>query len=142
TIAREGTNTIQVRSRDKAGNMEEAVSEAVKIDRTPPTLTESTLITTIDRVKKQSLIVIDYNGTVEDSISGVCGSTSTVLIDEYGEMNQDLGSDLSGAVSIEAWCDGKDKDGRIYIIRLTASDLAGNTTTTETTVTVSHDNGS
>ncbi|MFQ6122509.1 MAG: hypothetical protein ACE5LA_05565 [Dehalococcoidales bacterium] len=61
-----------------------------------------------------------------------------MLIDEYGELDQDLGVKLSGSVAVEAWCSGSDKDGRTYIIRLSARDTAGNWASADAIVTVLH----
>ena len=71
-------------------------------------------------------------------ISGLYWLLNHALIDEYGELDQDLGSSRWGQVHIEAWCKGGDKDGRTYIFRFSACDLAGNETTVEATVTVFH----
>jgi len=84
------------------------------------------------------MVPVDYTGTVEDSTSGPYGPTNTVLIDEYGVWDQDLGSSVWGTVMVEAWCDGGDKDGRTYIVRLTAQDSAGNEASGEAIVTILH----
>ena len=78
---------------------------------------------------------ISYNGTVQDPVSGFY-SANTTLIDEYGVYSQNLGSSLSGNVSVEQWVNGNDQNGRTYTFRLTATDLAGNQASIETTTTI------
>ncbi len=107
-----------------------------KIDQTPPSLTETAVPTEIKRIRRGVMVPVNYSGTAGDSGSGLSYPPNTALIDEYGVLNKDLGYSLSGIVEVEAWCDGGDKDGRIYIIRLTAYDLAGNKGTADAIVTV------
>lgn len=138
-VSTEGTTQILARSRDNAGNVEEPpASETFKIDQTPPTLTETAVPALIERAKKPGTMVnVDYSGTAEDALSGLDINTfNTVLIDEYGVFDQDLGSSLSGTVSVEAWCENPDQNGRNYTFRLTARDLAGNQGSVDAIVTV------
>ena len=123
----DGTSEILAKSWDNAGNIEQPPSsKTIRMDQTPPDLTEITIPAEIERLRKGIIVDVDYSGTAEDPVSGLYGQTNTVLIDEYGVFDQDLGSALSGTVSVEAWCDGGDKDGRAYTFRLTARDYAGN----------------
>ena len=136
-IGSEGTGEVLAKSWDNAGNVEQPpVSKTIKIDKTPPALTETALPPEMDRIRKGKMADVNYSGTVEESGSGLYGATSTVLIDEYGDLDQDLGSSLSGTVSVEVWCNGNDRDGRTYIFRLTARDYAGNQASVDATVTV------
>ncbi len=128
-ITADGIYDLLARSWDNAGNDEGPPDyEKIKLDQTPPTVTETVVPTTIDRVGRRGTMVdVDYTGTAEDATSGISGTTYTYLIDEYGELSRDLGSAITGTVSVEAWHAGNDKDGRIYTIRLTAvRDRAGN----------------
>ena len=128
---------VLARSWDIAGNVESLpVSETFNIDQTPPTLTETPLPAQIGKSGKGVMVEVNYTGTVEDPVSDVYGLPNTVLIDEYGELDQNLGSRLSGAVAVEAWCNGNDKDGRTYIIRITAHDVAGNEASADAIITV------
>ena len=127
TVSADGRNAVLARSWDNAGNDEGPPAfEIVNIDQTPPVLTETAIPTEIDRIRKGVMVPVDYSGTAEDSVSGVYSPTNTVLIDEYGVLDEDFGWRIEGTVMVEAWCNGTDKDGRTYIIRLTARDLAGN----------------
>lgn len=109
-----------------------------RIDKTPPAVTKTATPIAIEGVKPNHMVWVNYSGTVEESGSRLCAAPHTMLVDEYGELDQDLGTRLSGAVAVEAWCNGNDKDGRTYIIGLSACDAAGNETTVEVTVTVLH----
>ena len=137
TVTTDGVYDLLARSWDNAGNAEGPPDyERVAIDQTPPVLTEIAIPTEIEKVRKGVMVDVDYSGTAEDAASGICGSTNTVLIDEYGVLDQDFGSVISGTVSVEAYCDGGDKDGRIYTFRLTARDWAGHQASAEAIVTV------
>jgi len=141
TITTEGINQVLARSWDIVGNIEEPpVLGEIKVDKTPPTLTETAIPAEVMRIRKDVAVAIDYSGTAEDSTSGVLySSASTVLIDEYGELDQNLGPNLSGRTTVEAWCEGYDKDGRTYIFRFTARDYAGNEApAAESIVTILH----
>ena len=139
-VTADGNNVVLARSWDIAGNVESLpVSETFNIDQTPPTLTETPLPAQIGKLGKGVMVEVNYTGTVEDPVSGVYGLPNTVLIDEYGVCDQDLGSELSGVVSVEAWCLGSDKDGRSYTFRLTARDSAGNVGSIDGVAIVLHD---
>ncbi|MFC2019891.1 S8 family peptidase [Chloroflexota bacterium] len=138
TITTDGNNQVLARSWDNISNLEEPpAAEAVNIDRAAPVLTETAIPAEIARINKNESVPVDYSGTAEDPTSGIY-TTNTVLIDEYGELDQDLGASLSGTVSVEAWCDGNDKEGRTYTFRLTVSDVAGNEASVEAIVTILH----
>jgi subtilisin family serine protease len=138
TITTELTrHTVLARSWDNDGNDEgPPVFAKFRIDKVPPTVTETVYPTEFEREKKGYLVSVSYSGTVEDSGSGQYWPPNTVLIDEYGVFDQDLGSSLSGQVHIEAYCSGGDKDGRTYIFRLTGRDIAGNWSSADAIVKV------
>ena len=137
TITTEGiTHLVLARSWDSAGNDEGPPSfVSFGIDKIPPVVTEAVIPTEIERVRKGIMVDVDYSGTAEDEGSGL-SSTNTVLIDEYGELDRDLGGTLVGTASVEAWCDGNDKDDRHYIFRLTVRDIAGNEVFADAIVTI------
>ncbi|MDP3879587.1 MAG: S8 family serine peptidase [Dehalococcoidales bacterium] len=137
-ITADGNKTLLVRGRDKAGNVEAPPASAViKIDQTPPDLTETSVPGLISKDKRGTMVNVSYNGTAADPVSGL-NTTNTQLIDEYGELSQYLGSALSGTVAVEAWVQGSDGNGRTYTFRLTATDLAGNQTSVDAVTTVLH----
>ena len=117
---------VMARSWDNAGNDEGPPAfEIFKIDKTPPVTTMTADPTEFERVRKGVTGASAYNCFTDDYLSGL-DFYSIALIDEYGVYDQDLGLLFWGSVVIELWCDGGDKDGRTYIIRISAGDKAGN----------------
>ncbi len=141
-LSSEGTNTIQARSRDNAGNIEVLpVSREVNIDQTGPSvniLVDSSIIWPANR--KQVMVTVRVTGSSNDLLSRV-SSTEIAVKDEYGQVEPIIGPYLQGKVWLEAWREGRDLDGRVYTISITATDYAGNVAIAETTVTVPHDRG-
>ena len=90
-----------------------------------------------------AFIPATVSGIVEDADSSVASLTYAV-IDEYGQLQPagTLQPDASGrftvTVVLEASRRDDDRDGRQYLIVLTAQDLAGNTSTRSAKVTVPH----
>lgn len=60
------------------------------------------------------------------------------VADEYGTFNQTVHG-TEAKVKLEAWRNGADQDGRTYTITAVATNAAGQTRTTTTTVSVPHD---
>lgn len=139
TITADGYHTVLTRAWDNAGNVNEPPSSITfKLDQTPPALTETSVPAQIRKAQKGTMVNVSYNGTAEDPFSGLSGPTNTVLIDEYGVYSQDLGSSLSGTVSVEQWASGNDQNGRTYTFRITATDLAGNQGSVDGITTITH----
>jgi subtilisin family serine protease len=138
TITTEFTrHTVLARSWDNDGNDEgPPVLVKFRIDKTPPAVTETATPTEMVRVKPHHIVSVRYSGTAEDSGSGLYWLLNHALIDEYGELDQDLASSRWRQVHIEAWCGGGDKDGRTYIFRISARDAAGNWASADAIVTV------
>ncbi len=95
------------------------------------------------------LVADVISGTVKDQgDSGIdSASLKYTVADEYGTV-QPSGSftlqpdgTYSFTVMLEASRHGNDKDGRVYTITISASDNAGNPSSTSITVTVPHDRG-
>jgi hypothetical protein len=142
TISSEGTNIIQARSRDNAGNLEMLpVSDEVNIDRTPPTVhitADPAIIWPANH--KQVMVKVWITASASDALSRVSSAELTVK-DEYGQVEPVIGPFLQSGVWLEAWREGRDLDGRVYTITVTAIDHAGNINTADTTVIVPHDRG-
>jgi hypothetical protein len=138
TITTEGwNNLVLARSWDNSGNDEgPPVLKIIKIDKTPPTVTETCDPTSMKRIRKGVMVQVSYSGTVTDSVSQIAPGWDTYLYDEYGVFNQDLGTNFFGTVMLEAWCKNNDASGRVYTFRLTASDYAGNQGYADATFTV------
>jgi len=137
TVTEEGENLlILARSWDNDGNDEGPPElEEFKMDKTPPVLTETAVPEVIAYIKNGAMVEVDYSGTAQDAVSGIFGTmTNTVLIDEYGELDQDFGIYLSGTVQVEAFCHGGNP--RAYTFRLTGHDKAGNYASVDAVATV------
>ncbi|MFC1937400.1 S8 family serine peptidase [Chloroflexota bacterium] len=133
------TYTLLARSWDNAGNDEGPPAlVSFRIDKTLPDVTEIAIPTEIARIQKGAMVSVDYSGTAQDSGSGLHSAPTTALIDEYGMFDKDLGTALSGTVMVEAWCDGNDKEGRTFTVRLSARDIAGNWAFGDAIVTILH----
>lgn len=138
-LSADGKYTIEYRSVDGAGNVEETKVKEIKIDQTAPELTFS-----VDKpillVPNHKLVdikaLLDY-ADLTSGIDSVVLETITV-----NEPNADY-SDISGALfktldtefALRSERNGKG-DGRIYTITYLATDQAGNTTEAQATVTV------
>ncbi|AZU60951.1 DUF4350 domain-containing protein [Neobacillus mesonae] len=138
-LTSDGIIKIEYRSTDKAGNVEEAKSVEIKIDKTEPTLKVSVdkpILSVPNRKMEDIKALLDYS----DSTSGI---DSVVL--ESISVNEDnaVSSDIQGAeygmldtaFSLRAERNGTG-NGRIYTITYLAADKAGNITKGTATVTV------
>jgi hypothetical protein len=94
------------------------------------------------------LVPVTIAGTIMDAGSGVKPSTAAyVVTDEYRQVQPKGSVDLradgnySFTIQLQASRNDNDKDGRQYIITVSAQDTAGNTGSAATGVTVPHDLG-
>jgi hypothetical protein len=144
TITTEGTTSIAFRSLDVAGNIEEARSLTLRLDKTAPAM---------DLTATPSVIWPPNGETVEatltaagsDAISGLAGVTY-VVADEYGTLLTIPSRALSGAAAswqdvlgVEARREGADLDGRLYRVTATITDRAGHSTSRSADILVPHD---
>ncbi|MFH0936884.1 MAG: alpha/beta fold hydrolase [Candidatus Daviesbacteria bacterium] len=138
TISSEGTTKIKFRSIDNAGNEENPQETEIKIDKTPPQISISAEPKQLWPVNKK-LIDVKLGGNISDNLSGVSSKTFSFL-DEYQKINSVI-TDFNQIIKLEAWREGSDKDGRVYEIKVTGEDLAGNQAEVKTQVLVPHDQG-
>ena len=80
---------------------------------------------------------VTINGSAHDALSGI-DSISFQVTDEYGECEPEI-NNFGEVIQLIAWRNGSDKDGRVYTIQVTATDIAGNSSTAQTQVIVPHD---
>ena len=90
------------------------------------------------------MVPVTFTGTVTDA-SGISAMTFSVS-DEYGAVQPSGRVALSDGrfsitVRLEASRRGSDRDGRRYVMRVSATDTAGNSSSRTTAVTVPHDSG-
>lgn len=140
----EGAHTFSVKSKDEAGNEDSMPAEVTfTVDTMSPTLAIYEPNPSELWPANGKMVDVIISGNAKDSGSGIA-SLSYIVNDEYGQYNLagnvTTGSDGSFAfnISLKADRDGKDKDGRIYLITMDAFDKAGNMTTQGVTVTVPH----
>ena len=145
-IDNEGTTTLYYRSTDRAGHTESAKSITFKVDTIAPELTLTATPSVIWPPNGQ-MVNVSINGSGTDSVSGL-GSVSYVVTDEYGAPLNIPTRTLTGSLAswadvlaVEARREGKDKNGRTYVVVATLKDVAGNTVTATTTILVPHDQG-
>jgi len=131
---REGENAITAASADAAGNAVTATATVVLATRPP----EITIKMTPDVIwpPNHKMVPVTIAGGVDTNGSDI-KSLSISVSDEYGKFkynNLKFGS----TVMLEAWRNGKDKDGRKYTITVVVTDRWGITTAKTATVTVPH----
>jgi len=147
-LSSEQVNLVQYRSVDNAGNLEEAKSVQISIDKTAPSLSVELNITALLK-PNHKLIPIVVTTTSGDATSGVASVTLTSITSnepDNGEGDGDKSGDIQNAeigtydteFLLRAERSGK-ADGRAYTITYTVIDNAGNETSVTKTVNVPHD---
>jgi hypothetical protein len=143
-ISQEGVTTILYRSTDRAGNIETAQSLTIKVDKTAPTI-QLSANPSIIRGNNGRPVTVTLSGNGADAVSGLA-SVSYVVTDEYGTPLSIAPRALSGqsatwteTLNLEARRNGDDRDGRLYRVTATITDLAGLTSTATTDILVPHD---
>jgi hypothetical protein len=93
-----------------------------------------------------AMVAVTLSGTITDSGSGLRPDSIRYRVaDQYGEVSPagpiTVGSDGSYIVelSLQASRAGNDRAGRHYVVYVTATDIAGNSASAQTVVTVPHD---
>lgn len=143
-ISKEGTTVVSYRSVDTAGNVEDAASLTVKIDKTDPALTliPDRALLWPPNGRTEPLVL---SASAADPVSGLAGVTYQV-VDEYGMPFGIAPRALTGpaaawadTVALEARRAGTDLDGREYRLIATVRDVAGRTASVTVLVGVPHD---
>jgi endo-alpha-N-acetylgalactosaminidase len=134
-INQEGSNLLEYRSVDKAGNVEPVRSFEVSIDKTKPTLS---LQLDPSEIWPANHKMVKVNATVDASDEG-SGLASVVLTSiassepgTEGDIDAQIGTDAKSFFL-------KAEKNRTYTVTYTAADQAGNLTTGSATVRVPHD---
>lgn len=143
----DGPCSVEVEGRDLAGNVASArVSVTVqnKRDVTPPQLTLSARAGRIWS-RNGKLVPVTFTGTVSDTDSSIT-TVSFKTGDEYGRVQPKGTAAVTNGrfeitVYLEASRRGADGDGRRYVMRVSASDGAGNGTSATASAIVPHDSG-
>jgi hypothetical protein len=146
-IAGDGSHTLTYASTDNVGNAEGTNSQTVKIDTVAPAMTSSANQTQLWPPNGKMVPVV-VSGKVTDSGSGVDLSSGAYAVSDSEGTVQPSGAfsiNADGTYSVTILLQssrlGTIRSGRKYTITLTASDNAGNPTTSAVIVTVPHDQG-
>lgn len=134
TFSQEGVYKVEFSSQDKDGNVEDVKTVEFNIDKTTPTVSISTDIKIIWPPDGKFVPVKIIGSSWDENLS----NTTIEVIDEYGRIEPEI-TDFDQTIKLEAKRNGNDKDGRVYKIFTTAMDKAGNTSTANASVIVSHD---
>lgn len=122
---------------DLAGNRA-TTSVTLNIDKTPPQVSIGTNPNLL-WPPNHKMVSVAIVGQATDSLSGI-GQASFEVQDEYGKVEPTIPK-FGDITQLEAWRNGTDKDGRVYIISAGVKDAAGNISSASTTVTCPHDRG-
>jgi hypothetical protein len=143
-ISAQGATNLTYFATDYVGNVEQAKTLTVKIDKTPPLIsgmpTAGCTLWPPDHKLVQVAVV-----TASDSVSGLAPGSFTVK----GASNEPIDPtepaivitpNSSGGFVVQLQADRLGGgNGRVYTVTASASDLAGNTTNLTATCTVPHD---
>jgi hypothetical protein len=140
SLTANGIYPILFRSTDFVGNVEPPESIAVKLDSKAPVITASANPANI--FNNVRVVPVTISGTIKDNLSGVDPTTAKFVVhDEYGKV-QPTGPVTLGAngaysftISLRTFVKKRDAGGRLYTIRVRATDNAGSARSAETTVT-------
>ncbi len=125
-----GTTTVTCTATDAAGNQSSCSFDVIVVDTTPPEITCS-LARTLLWPARRGMIPVGFNATAFDECDGPIGVTVDVFSDE-----------ANGAAPFAPDADGTTPptmrlraeraypgNGRVYLIRVTATDRSGNSST-------------
>ena len=136
-----GVYTLTYKATDAAGNIGTATRTVTVVDTNPPIIIEIANPNTLLWSPNKTMLPVTVTGSVTDA------SPVTVtynVVDEYGKIqpsgNVTLGAGgaYSFVVSLEAYRNGNDSNGRVYTITVKAVDAAGLISTKSATVLVPH----
>jgi hypothetical protein len=152
-VSGEGTHEVICTATDGIGNTGaepgSANTATIKIDITPAVIMSISVSPTEIWPPNHKMVDVIISGTASDTISKI-KNVKIEITDEYNPSEPSVFSPdiepLSGGtisfiqhVNLEAWRNGDDLNGRVYIIHLTITDEAGNSIITERVVLVPHD---
>ncbi|MCX6006964.1 MAG: hypothetical protein NTZ34_06845 [Chloroflexi bacterium] len=132
TISTEGTTTLTYSATDNTTNREQEKSIVLKLDKTVPNVTIATSRDKIQATGHKTVNVL-VSGAATDNLSGVSSTVFNVR-DEYNLVEPKI-SAFGNTIKLDAWCNDKDKTGRIYTLSAVVKDKADNEATKTATVT-------
>jgi len=136
-----GTSTVTCTATDAAHNFSTKTFSVTVRDTLAPALTAFAKPPTLLWSPNKTMTPVTINGAITDPN---LKSASYKVVDEYGKI-QPAGSitvaangSYSFVVSLEAYRNGSDSNGRLYTITVTALDNYGHSGSAQTIVTVPH----
>lgn len=143
-----GIHTLAVTATDSAGNVSACSSTITVVDTTPPVIVSASVDPKELWPANHKMVPVRVKAEVTDA----CGKTtwrivsihSSEAVDAIGSGQTAPDWKITGdhAASLRAERSGKNKEGRIYTLRIEATDAAGNKSKpTRLTVTVPHSKG-
>jgi probable HAF family extracellular repeat protein len=141
-ISAEGVTTLSYFATDQAGNQEQPKFLTVRIDKTPPTVICQASPSTL-WPPNGKLVPVQVNVSVTDpNGSGPNGYTLVSITSNEGDIATQQQGLVVGTASTSGFLQAAragNVTNRLYTLTYQASDVAGNTATCTTTVTVPHD---
>ena len=133
-ISKDGSYEVTYFAEDLIGNIEEAHTFTVNVDRTAPTVTGLPTDPCVIWPPDERMVhVADLAG--HDALSGVASLRVTATADESADRDIEI---AGGSVDVRATRDGGGT-GRVYTVFATVTDRAGNLMEAQATCTVPHD---
>jgi hypothetical protein len=137
-----GTTTVSCTAKDDSNNTSAVKTFTVTVtDTQAPVVTASPNPPTLLWSPNKTMTPVTVSGLITDASLATAKFT---VADEYGKVQPTGNITVSAAgnysfvVSLEAYRNGSDKSGRVYTIKVTATDAAGNIGSAQATVLVPH----
>lgn len=143
TKLHEGSNIVTVTATDSGGEVTTCDTVVTAEDTTAPVIKSLSVNPKVLWPPNHKMVAVSVDALVSDA----CGSATWRILsvrsnEEVGKTSPDWVITGAHKLSLRSERSGKNKEGRIYTIKVQATDEAGNTSETETvTVTVPHDQG-
>ena len=138
----DGVYSVLFSSVDNADNVELQKTATVKLDKTAPAVSVNT-VPFILEPPNNKMRDVTVSGQITDNLSGIASASYTVhdeygLVQPSGSITVNADGSYSFVVSLEASRNGFDGDGRLYTVKVTGVDAAGNSKQSTATIVVPH----
>jgi len=137
-----GTYTLTYTAKDAKNNSAIPVTRTVTVvDTQAPVISDTANPAVLLWSPNKIMTPVTISGTVKDA---TLVKTTFTVVDEYkkvqpsGTVTVAANGTFSFVISLEAYRDGTDADGRVYTVKVTATDAANRSTTVNTIVLVPH----
>jgi len=136
-----GSYTLTYSAKDAANNTGTATRTVTVVDTQAPVISDSANPAVLLWSPNKVMTPVTISGTIKDA---TLVKTTFAVVDEYkkvqpsGTVTVAANGTFSFVVSLEAYRDGSDADGRVYTVKVTATDAGNRSTTVSTIVLVPH----